>query len=289
MKYGYFDDKNREYVITNPKTPVKWTNYVGTLAFGGIVDHTGGGVICKGDPALNRITKYIPQMPSSDFKGETLYIRIKKNDGYKVFSPFFVPTLDAYDKYRKLWSDHPTSEHADEAEQRLDELEAQGTAAPRTPRAWQRRGDELFRAHLNERALASYEKAIELGQGKSPERRALKQRAHALFRMRRYPQAVEAFAALPDSAEQRLWHARSLARADRVPESTAALEKLASEGHGEIGLRSTYLAGLLLDGRDLTERAQTNFERVARSRSYPGLAHGALWRLAWREYLYWVG
>ena len=30
-KYGYFDDVNREYVITDPKTPVKWVNYVGTL------------------------------------------------------------------------------------------------------------------------------------------------------------------------------------------------------------------------------------------------------------------
>jgi len=99
MKYGYFDDANREYVITNPKTPVKWTNYVGTLAFGGIVDHTGGSLICNGDPALNRIVKYMPQLPSSDFKGETLYIRIKQDNGYKVFSPFFVPTLDAYDKY----------------------------------------------------------------------------------------------------------------------------------------------------------------------------------------------
>jgi cellobiose phosphorylase len=99
MKYGYFDDEKREYVITNPKTPVKWTNYVGTLAFGGIVDHTGGSLICKGDPALNRITKYMPQLPSSEFKGEGLYIRIKEEGGYKIFSPFFVPTLDAYDKY----------------------------------------------------------------------------------------------------------------------------------------------------------------------------------------------
>ena len=100
MKYGYFDDKNKEYIITNPKTPVKWTNYVGTLSFGGIVDNTGGSLITKGDPALNRIVKYIPQLPSSDFKGETLYIRIKQADGsYKVFSPFFVPTLDKYDLY----------------------------------------------------------------------------------------------------------------------------------------------------------------------------------------------
>lgn len=99
MKYGYFDDEKREYVITNPKTPVKWTNYIGTLAFGGIVDHTGGSLICKADPALNRITKYIPQLPSSQFKGEGLFIRIKEEGGYKTFSPFFVPTLDKYDLY----------------------------------------------------------------------------------------------------------------------------------------------------------------------------------------------
>ncbi len=99
MKYGYFDDTTKEYVITNPKTPVKWVNYVGTLGFGGIVDHTGGSLLCKGDPAINRIVKYIPQLPSSDFKGETLYIRFKTSDGYKVFSPFFVPTLDKYDFY----------------------------------------------------------------------------------------------------------------------------------------------------------------------------------------------
>jgi cellobiose phosphorylase len=99
MKYGYFDDENREYVITNPKTPVKWINYVGMLAFGGIVDHTSGALICKGDPALNRITKYIPQLASSEFKGTTLYLRFKQGDGYKVFSPYFIPTLDPYELY----------------------------------------------------------------------------------------------------------------------------------------------------------------------------------------------
>src|SRR5512147_111119 len=99
MNYGYFDDPNREYVITDPRTPTKWINYIGTLQFGGFVDHTGGALICKGDPTFNRITKYIQQMPSSDFKGETLYLRIKQAHGYKVFSPFFVPTLDHYDRY----------------------------------------------------------------------------------------------------------------------------------------------------------------------------------------------
>ncbi|HEX7451485.1 MAG TPA: hypothetical protein VF294_04340, partial [Polyangiaceae bacterium] len=99
MKYGYFDDQEREYVITNPRTPVKWINYVGTLGFGGFIDHTGGLLLCKGDPALNRITKYIPQLPGSQFKGQTLYLRRRAAGKAQVFSPFFVPTLDAFDRY----------------------------------------------------------------------------------------------------------------------------------------------------------------------------------------------
>lgn len=119
MNYGYFDDEHREYVITNPRTPTKWINYIGTLAFGGFVDHIGGALICQGDPALNRITKYITQFPASAFNGETLYVRIKRSerseaesknahpsttlhsaqDAYTVFSPLFVPTLDQYDRY----------------------------------------------------------------------------------------------------------------------------------------------------------------------------------------------
>jgi cellobiose phosphorylase len=97
--YGYFDDAAREYVITDPRTPVKWINYIGTLAFGGFVDQTGGALLCVGDPALNRITRYVAQMPAGDFRGTTLYLRIKEPAGYRVFSPFFVPTLDRYERY----------------------------------------------------------------------------------------------------------------------------------------------------------------------------------------------
>lgn len=99
MQYGYFDDAAREYVITNPRTPVKWINYIGTLEFGGFVDHTGGALICSKDPALNRICKYISQTPSSEFKGETLYLRLGRPEGYTVFSAFWVPTLGRYDRY----------------------------------------------------------------------------------------------------------------------------------------------------------------------------------------------
>ncbi|MDR2579490.1 MAG: hypothetical protein LBC85_00655, partial [Fibromonadaceae bacterium] len=100
--YGYFDDANKEYVLCNPATPIKWCNYVGTLDFGGIIDTTGGTVLCKGDPALNRITKYISQMPNSDFKGSTIYLRIKEKNSQKIVSPFVAPTCTIWDK----WSCH---------------------------------------------------------------------------------------------------------------------------------------------------------------------------------------
>jgi len=98
--YGYFDDENKEYVITDPRTPVKWINYIGSLAFGGFVDQTGGMLICRQDPALNRITKYLTQGPQSAFRGTTLYLRTPDEiSGYKVLSPFYVPALTSYNRY----------------------------------------------------------------------------------------------------------------------------------------------------------------------------------------------
>jgi cellobiose phosphorylase len=43
MKFGFFDDKNREYVITRPQTPWPWINYLGNDDFFSLVSNTGGG------------------------------------------------------------------------------------------------------------------------------------------------------------------------------------------------------------------------------------------------------
>ncbi len=59
------------------------------------MDHTGDALICKDDPTFNRITKYIQQIPASDFKGETLYLRRHTPEGYRISSPFFVPSLES--------------------------------------------------------------------------------------------------------------------------------------------------------------------------------------------------
>lgn len=99
-RYGYFDDEAREYVITDPRTPVKWINYLGSLDFGGFIDQTGGMLLCRQDPALNRITRYITQGPPSEFRGTTLYLRTPlEGDGYEVLSPFHVPSLTSLDRF----------------------------------------------------------------------------------------------------------------------------------------------------------------------------------------------
>jgi len=99
MRFGRFDDDAREYVVEDMKTPVKWINYVGDLRFGGFIDHTGGMLLCKGDPALNRITKYIPQLPSSNLKGHTIYLRLREEEGMRTLAPLFVPKLEKLDRY----------------------------------------------------------------------------------------------------------------------------------------------------------------------------------------------
>jgi cellobiose phosphorylase len=58
MKYGHFDDLNREYVITQPDTPLPWINYLGCQAYFGIISNTAGGYSFYRDARLRRLTRY---------------------------------------------------------------------------------------------------------------------------------------------------------------------------------------------------------------------------------------
>ena len=58
MKFGHFDDQKREYVITNPRTPYPWINYLGCEDFFSIVTNTAGGYSFYKDARLRRITRY---------------------------------------------------------------------------------------------------------------------------------------------------------------------------------------------------------------------------------------
>ena len=43
MQFGYFSDAAREYVITDPRTPMPWANYLGSPEYGAIVTQNAGG------------------------------------------------------------------------------------------------------------------------------------------------------------------------------------------------------------------------------------------------------
>jgi len=98
MKYGYFDNKNREYVITNPKTPAPWMNYIGNGGFGGIVSATGGGLTFDSDPSNRRVTKYNFTTLPIDRPGRYLYIRDEETGEY--WSATWQPVMKENQKYR---------------------------------------------------------------------------------------------------------------------------------------------------------------------------------------------
>ena len=97
MRYGYFDNKEREYVITNPKTPMPWMNYIGNGGFGGIVSGTGGGLTFDSDPSNRRVTRYKFNNCPMDRPGRYLYIRDEESGDY--WSATWQPVMKEEQKY----------------------------------------------------------------------------------------------------------------------------------------------------------------------------------------------
>ena len=96
MKYGYFDDKAREYVITEPRTPWPWINYLGNKDFFSLISNTAGGYSFYKDAKFRRLTRYRYNGVPMDAGGRYFYI----NDGGTVWSPGWKPVktpLDAYE------------------------------------------------------------------------------------------------------------------------------------------------------------------------------------------------
>ena len=58
MKFGFFDDSKKEYVINSPKTPYPWINYLGNQGFFSLISNTAGGYCFYKDARLRRITRY---------------------------------------------------------------------------------------------------------------------------------------------------------------------------------------------------------------------------------------
>ena len=97
MRYGYFDDDRREYVITRPDCPVPWINYLGTDGHFGIVSNTAGGYSWHTDARLRRLTRYRYNNVPGDTGGRYLYLRDDATGDY--WSPSWQPTRTELDSY----------------------------------------------------------------------------------------------------------------------------------------------------------------------------------------------
>ena len=96
MKFGYFDDARKEYVITSPRTPYPWINYLGTQGFFSLISNTAGGYSFYKDARLRRITRYRYNNVPIDMGGRYFYI----NDNGTIWNPGWSPVkteLDAYE------------------------------------------------------------------------------------------------------------------------------------------------------------------------------------------------
>lgn len=88
MKFGFFDDVNKEYVITTPQTPYPWINYLGSQEFFSLISNTGGGYSFYKDAKLRRITRFRYNNVPLDLGGGRYYYI---NDGGDVWSPGWAP------------------------------------------------------------------------------------------------------------------------------------------------------------------------------------------------------
>ncbi len=98
MRFGYFDDKSREYVIARPDTPLPWINYLGKDSFFGLISNTAGGYSFYKDARLRRLTRYRYNNAPLDMGGRYIYLRDAESS--EVWSPSWMPTrvdLDSYE------------------------------------------------------------------------------------------------------------------------------------------------------------------------------------------------
>ena len=95
MKFGYFDDAHKEYVITAPKAPLPWINYLGCNELFSLISNTCGGYTFYKDAKLLRLTRYRYNNVPGDINGKYIYIK----DGDTVWNPGWKPTQTDLDSY----------------------------------------------------------------------------------------------------------------------------------------------------------------------------------------------
>lgn len=101
MKFGYFDDTKKEYIITSPQTPLPWINYLGNESFFSLISNTCGGYSFMKDAKLLRLTRYRYNNVPADTNGRYYFI----NHNGTVWTPGWQPAktdLDSYECHHGL-------------------------------------------------------------------------------------------------------------------------------------------------------------------------------------------
>ncbi len=98
MRYGYFDDARREYVITRPDTPRSWSNYLGSRLFGGIITQNAGGYSFYRSGALGRVLRLRFNGVPADAPGRYIYLRDDTSGDY--WSASWQPVGKSLDSYK---------------------------------------------------------------------------------------------------------------------------------------------------------------------------------------------
>nr|WP_294530517.1 glycosyl transferase [uncultured Blautia sp.] len=96
MKFGFFDDEKKEYVITTPDTPLPWINYLGSQDFFSLISNTCGGYSFYKDAKLLRLTRYRYNNLPADSNGKYYYIK----EGDVIWNPGTMPTQTPLDEYQ---------------------------------------------------------------------------------------------------------------------------------------------------------------------------------------------
>lgn len=96
MRYGFFDEKNKEYVITNPQTPTPWLNYLGTDKYCAIISNNSGGYSFHLSPKSGRLLRYRYNNIPYDRPGRYIYI----HDGKEFWSVSWQPVCKNLIKYK---------------------------------------------------------------------------------------------------------------------------------------------------------------------------------------------
>lgn len=99
MQYGYFDLKNKEYVIDHPDTPAPWVNYLGSPEYGAMISNNAAGYSFVKSGANGRISRFrfnsMMALPGR-------YIYLRDNDTNDYWSASWQPVGKPLDAYKSV-------------------------------------------------------------------------------------------------------------------------------------------------------------------------------------------